>query len=257
MATLDGYDCPCHNHNPMIRRLLNRLSPLDRRLASTFLLAALAAGPLAFFVGQGATEILTASPYQPTLPTANDVDGQTIRARLTPATLAPKAPLLPVAQRATVETEDRGNWIRIASLSVKFPLAVSRTLEDTDVLRALQVGVVRYPNGVAPGQQGVIVVAGHSTGEPWKGRYRFAFLNARKLHPGDLIDVDHNGTRYSYRVTGQRLMNPRQTPQLASAAVTPRLAIITCWPLWTTTQRLIVDAELVGQSQLVYQTPAT
>ena len=225
----------------MIQKLFQGLSAHDRRLTSAFFLAALAAGPLAFLVGHGTLELFTAPSYRQTLPRANEVDAATVQARL-------RAAAFPV--RTTVETSEYGNWIRVPALSLNFPLVAATTMTDTDVLRALQVGVVRYPNGVPPGGAGVVVVAGHSTGEPWKGRYRFAFLNARKLRPGDIIDIDHDGVRYSYRVTGQRLINQRKTKQLSSVAASPRLAVISCWPLWTTQKRLVVDAELQGTAKL-------
>lgn len=254
----------------MTKTIVLPLSSGDRWLAGAFLGAAFLAGVVAFTAGRGLYELATAPRYQPTLPSAPEVSADVRRERL--RWLAQRVPLAgvlqadaahaltsaarpPLADLPPVETTERGNWIRVPALSLNLPLATARTLETPEVLRALQIGVVRYPNGVALGQPGVVVVAGHSTGEPWKGRYRFAFLNARKLQPGDAIHVDHAGVRYTYRVSGQRLIRPREMPFLESSATHSQLTLVTCWPLWTTQQRLLVDAELVSTARLVYRSP--
>lgn len=220
--------------------------------------AALAAGAAGFFFGRGVKELASAPRYRPMLPIAGDAKRPLLETPGTRPGFPPTRPVsaglagtrLPTA-RDVIVTKETGNWIRIPTLTLALPLATTATMDDQDVLPALQSGVVRYPNGVEPGQPGVVVIAGHSTGEPWKGPYRFAFLNARKLRPGDVIHLDHERTRYTYRVNGQRMVNPRVMPYLDTAAASPRLALVTCWPLWTTDQRLIVDAELVRTAQLV------
>ena len=239
-----------------LAEMARALPPTDQGLLGGFLIAAATIGLLAFFAGRGVQELLTQPRYRPTLPTAATVSSALYRARLAPvrdSSPARRSPTEGPPAQTVVETHERGNWVRIPALSLNLPLALAPTLSNEDVLRTLQVGVVRYPNGVTPGERGVVVIAGHSTGEPWKGPYRFAFLHTRKLRSGDVIDVDHNGSRYTYRVTGQRLVSPRQTPFLDSAADRPRLSIISCWPLWTTQQRLVVDAELVGTAHLAVQ----
>lgn len=225
------------------------LSQDDQEVLVGFLIVAAVAGLLAFFAGRGVQELLQQPRYRPTFPTAATVSPALHGIRI--ASARGTSPEAKTPALAAVETTERGNWVRIPALSLNVPLALAPTLKNEDVLRAIQVGVVRYPNGVAPGQRGVVVIAGHSTGEPWKGPYRFAFLRAGKLQPGDVIQLDHDGSRYTYRVTGQRIINPQQTPFLDSAAEKPRLSIISCWPLWTTQQRLIVDAELAEVARLV------
>lgn len=227
-----------------------------RRLAAGFLIAGAVSGAAAFLGGWGIRELLTAPRYQPTLPSAANVTPDVLETRLrrlsaqSPPAASPATAGVSIPAK-TVETADRGSWIRIPTLSTDVPLTAPRTMETDDVLRSLQVGVVRYANGVEPGHPGILAVAGHSTGEPWKGRYRFAFLNARKLRPGDAILVDHGGVRYTYRVTGQRTINPALTPFLDTSAERPKLTLITCWPLWTTSERLAIEADLAETAPLV------
>lgn len=222
----------------------------ERRILVALALLGLAIGLAAFMFGHGGFALLTAPRYQPTLPVAADVSIPVFNARLAPRHVTTAAWATPVT-----ETTETGNWVRIPSLSINVPLKVTASFDEADVLKALQTGVVRYPNGVEPGQRGIVVIAGHSTGEPWKGPYRFVFLNARKLRAGDTILVDSDGIRYTYRVTGQRVVDPRRTPFIETASAVPRLSLLSCWPLWTTAERLLVDAELASWSHLVPTTP--
>jgi sortase A len=110
---------------------------------------------------------------------------------------------------------------------------------------------VMYPNGIEPGQPGLAFISGHSTGESWHGAYRFAFLRLHELQPGDVIHVDYNGSRYTYRVTGTRTINPKVVQSIDATADTPLLSLMTCWPLWSTRNRLIVDSEFIARNPLI------
>ncbi len=242
------------------------LTRRDRRVALGFVIAACAAGTLTFLAGSGLRELLFAPRYRPVppAPAGSPPNREAIRwGAPEPQSTHPNSWNSPAPGHArparqaglpeardVILTEDLGNWIRIPALSLNYPLATARSMESADILRALHIGLVRYPNGVEPGAAGVVAIAGHSTGEPWKGRYRFAFLHARKLQPGDLIHVDNAGTRYTYRATGHRMVNPAKSPFLSSVADRPKLALLTCWPLWTTQRRLVVDAELLETALL-------
>lgn len=238
--------------HPQPKATISLVPPADRRLLAWFAGAGAGAGLLAFFFGGAAVELFTAPPYRPTIMPPPEVVAEALARVFQPP--AVPAPPPPTPSEPAIATRDAGNWIRIPALSLAAPLAAPASMESEEVLRALQVGVVRYANGVEPGQPGVLAIAGHSTGEPWKGRYRFTFLNARKLQPGDEILVDHAGFRYTYRVSGSRIVDPRATPVLESAAERPQLALITCWPLWTQARRLVVDAALVGKTRLIRTT---
>lgn len=193
--------------------------------------------------------------------------GETCRVAITvvdaahgPATAGPPSPAAsfqpPPPPPVVVPTP--GDRIRIPAINVDVPLVLAPSMRDPDVLRALQSGVVRYPNGVDPGRPGVLAIAGHSSGFlTIQGKYRFAFINARELNPGDVIYVDNAGTRYTYRVTGQRIIDPRTVPYLETAADRPRVALISCWPIWTVARRLIVDAELQSTAPIVVRPPAS
>ncbi|MEX0650287.1 MAG: class E sortase [Candidatus Andersenbacteria bacterium] len=149
-----------------------------------------------------------------------------------------------------VENIESGNWIRIPSLDVNVPLVLSPTLEDVDVLKTLDHGAALYPNGVLPGRLGNTFIAAHSTGEPWKGLYRFAFLRINELEPGNVIHLDYDGARYTYAVQEKEIVIPTPDFLVISDRPVPTMSLMACWPLWSTQKRMLIHAELQNVTQL-------
>lgn len=146
-----------------------------------------------------------------------------------------------------------GGWIHIPAIDVHVPLAESPSMVDTDVLRTLDRGAALYPNGVLPGRLGNVFIAAHSTGEPWKGTYRFAFLRVNELVEGNLIHLDYHGARYTYRIAKSETVTPSPGFVVASDRPLPTVTLMACWPLWSTRQRMLIHGELVHVTKLTPQ----
>lgn len=146
-----------------------------------------------------------------------------------------------------------GNWIRIPSIGINVPLALSPTINDTDVIKTLERGAALYPNGIQPGRLGNVFISAHSTGNPWHGKYRFAFLKINEVQPGHVIMLDYDGTRYTYRVTGSEIVVPTDDYQVVSDRPVPSITLMACWPLWSTSKRMLVRAELTNITKLTAQ----
>ncbi|MDA1169016.1 MAG: sortase [bacterium] len=151
---------------------------------------------------------------------------------------------------APTPAEARQNWIRIPKLNINVPIALSPTMKDADVLKTLNTGAALYPNGVAPGALGNAFISAHSTGEPWKGKYRFAFIKVNQLKDGDVLYVDWKGARYSYRITSSEVITPTPDFRVISDRPKPTISLMACWPLWSTKQRMLIHAELTSITQL-------
>lgn len=143
-----------------------------------------------------------------------------------------------------------GNWLRIPALNINVPLATSPTLNDKDVIKTLEQGAALYPNGILPGRLGNTFIAAHSTGEPWKGKYRFAFIKINEAKVGTVINLDYNGTRYTYTVVDSHLVKPKPDFAIASDRPIPTVTLMACWPLWTVNQRMLVTAQLTNITKL-------
>ena len=188
-------------------------------------------------------ELATPVSYQPQLPIAEARDDIFVDPNKLPA----KQPF-PALTSAGQATE--GDWIRIPSIGVNVPLVLANSILDDDILEVLDRGAALYPNGIQPGRLGNTFISAHSTGDPWRGAYRFAFLRINELDPGNVIHLDYQGTRYTYKVTHTSIVEPTPDFTVRSNRPVPTMVLMACWPLWTTDKRMIKHAELTNVTQL-------
>ncbi len=226
--------------------------------AKTFLIAFLSA--TLFFVGLSTLLMLfvpvvytwlttSTHDFRPLLPLAEAREEAFLDIDTIPLTkLYPSLPTLdPAVEPAPADTI---GWIRIPALDVAVPIALSPTLDDADIVETLVHGAALYPNGIEPGHLGNTFISAHSTGEPWKGKYRFAFLRINELEPGHEIHIDLHSVRYTYRVVQKDLVKPTSDFRVESGRPKPTLTLMACWPLWTANQRMLITSELTNITQL-------
>lgn len=143
----------------------------------------------------------------------------------------------------------KDNSLYVPKIKVSAPVVWDVTGGDdlnADMLKALQRGVVRYPQTALPNQIGNVFLTGHSSNYWWeKGGYKTIFALLDRLVVGDIIYVKYNGTLYTYKVNGQKVVKPNETSVL-DPTKTPTLSLMTCTPTGTSLLRRIVTASLVS-----------
>lgn len=189
--------------------------------------------------------VTESADYRPQLPLAEEREEPFYDIESERASAIHMYPPLPDPENVT-----DGGWIRIPAIDVNVPLAASPSLDDKDILATLDSGAALYPNGILPGRLGNVFVSAHSTGEPWKGKYRFAFLRIGELTPNNVIHIDYQGTRYSYRITETNVVAPTADFRVVSDRPVPTVTVMACWPLWSTSQRMLVRGELTNITKL-------
>lgn len=98
-----------------------------------------------------------------------------------------------------------------------------------------------------PGQIGNLVISGHSAGDIYSSNpYKFIFSGLERLENGDLIYVNYNSIRYTYRMTKSEVVEPSNVAVLIYATDKPMLTLITCTPLGTSRFRLLITAEQIS-----------
>lgn len=134
--------------------------------------------------------------------------------------------------------------IIIPKIEVQAPFVTSETSYDqVKVQLALRKGVVHYGNSALPGQKGNVVVVGHSSGQLWApGSYKFVFTLLNKLQPGDVVYLNIQGVRFVYKVTDTLVVSPTDLSVLEQTDKS-QLTLITCTPVGTSQNRLIVHAK--------------
>ncbi|HWZ65767.1 MAG TPA: sortase [Patescibacteria group bacterium] len=139
----------------------------------------------------------------------------------------------------------------IPKLNIDVPVVYDlRSLDNKTVQDALTRGVVNYrlPGAdSAPGQAGNTVILGHSSNDVFDpGDYKFAFVLLDRLEPGDIFYLHYSGQRYIYRVSDKKIINPNQLGALQVSTSKPVATLVTCTPVGTALQRLLVFADQIS-----------
>ena len=138
----------------------------------------------------------------------------------------------------------------IPKLNVDVPVHFGISLNE--VMPAMADGVAHYriPGASAfPGEIGNLVITGHSAGDVYSSNpYKYIFSGLERLDDGDLIYVNYNSVRYTYRVIKKEVVDPSNVAALVVATDKPLLTLVTCTPLGTSRYRLLVTAEQISPS---------
>tara|TARA_Y100000310_G_C20475860_1_gene712366 strand:+ start:100 stop:885 length:786 start_codon:yes stop_codon:yes gene_type:complete len=118
--------------------------------------------------------------------------------------------------------------------------------------KQMQVGLVHgsvaYPHSVRPGERGTFFLAGHSSppnGFVAGSEYGNIFARVPELEIGDTISLSTDGEAVEYRVRSSEVVPASATEILLQQEDEKVLKIITCFPVGTTKDRMIVTAVLV------------
>lgn len=119
-----------------------------------------------------------------------------------------------------------------------------QALED-DIQKGLQKGVVHYPGTAVPGQIGNVFITGHSSYYVWApGEYKDTFALLHNLEVGDTIIIYYNENKYTYVIEERKVVKPSQVDVLKQSD-DKRLTLMTCTPIGTALNRLILVAKQV------------
>jgi sortase A len=146
------------------------------------------------------------------------------------------------------------NRIIIPKIGKNIPLVDVHHDSDADYsvmheifMEELKKGIVRYPGTAKPGEVGNTFIFGHSSNFPWvQSDYNDVFALLDQLATGDEITIFYNQKKFTYRVTDKSIVKPGDVKTLGSRDPTKKeLSLMTCWPIGTTLERIIVFSELV------------
>ncbi|MCC6643467.1 class D sortase [Candidatus Peregrinibacteria bacterium] len=119
------------------------------------------------------------------------------------------------------------------------------TALEKQIQEALRFGVVHFPGTAMPGDGGNVVITGHSSYFPWDpGRFKDVFALLHQVQVGDKIVVYHEQKKYTYEVYEKKVVKPTQVDVLTQNGE-DRLTLITCTPVGTDLNRLVVLAKPV------------
>ena len=189
-------------------------------------------GPIKRFNIQRSAEEITFQIITELVPTKDEVlgvaiqssGGQSIEESLNPQTVLDRKIL-----------EELNTKIIINSIDVE-----GLVYEGTDA-HTMNKGFWHFPPSSFPGQKGNMVVIGHRYAKlpPNKD----TFFNLDKVKVGDKIEVIQNNNQFTYIVTETKVVEKNDISVLQDYS-DYRITLITCSPLWTSKQRLVIVGKL-------------
>lgn len=171
-----------------------------------------------------------------------------MNAYVTPSTLDPSALIIDPNSAGAVSSDPR---LIIPKIGVDVPIVWDAVASNEDSLNAAMDKGVAWFNikgaNAKPGEMGNFAVSGHSSND-WldQGEYKFIFARLEQMGEGDAIYVNYNSIRYTYTVTHTQVVKPTEVGALRVGTDKPRITLITCTPLGTALNRLLVFADQVS-----------
>lgn len=165
---------------------------------------------------------------------------------LTPSRTVSNTPIIvdPVASNA-VGPE---NKVIIPKINVEVPVVYDvPSISEKDLQGALERGVVHYPQSPVPGQNGNVVIVGHSSNNIFnKGKYKFAFVLLSRMQEGDTFMLNYGGQRYIYKIYSKKIVSPTEVSVLGPTDRPATATLITCDPPGTALHRLVLIGEQIS-----------
>lgn len=171
----------------------------------------------------------------------------TVNAYVSPGAINPQDIVVDPTADTNVSSDPR---LVIPKINVDVPALYDVGSDYNSQMAAMQKGVAHFAIPGAnshPGEVGNTVLSGHSSNDLFDpGDYKFIFAQLDKLVPGDTIYANYNRKRYTYVVTKTNVVQPTDVSALIYPTNKPILTLITCTPLGTSLNRLLVTAEQVS-----------
>jgi LPXTG-site transpeptidase (sortase) family protein len=113
---------------------------------------------------------------------------------------------------------------------------------------ALLQGVAHAATSMLPDANGTVYLFSHSTNYDWFVKdLNAVFYLVKNLKEGDLIVLIYKGKEYTYRLRETRIVAPSDISYLVPFEGKKSLILQTCWPPGTSTERLLVFADLIQE----------
>ena len=144
------------------------------------------------------------------------------------------------------EYTEKENSIEIYKIGIEVPLIFPETSENEIVHKALDEGVVHFPDSVLPGLSGKTIILGHSAPEGWpKIKYDWVFTRIVELEKEDEIFVYFNHRKYFYKVEETIFIEKgEEVPDYLLTNSENMLVLISCWPPGKDLKRIAIVSKL-------------
>lgn len=141
--------------------------------------------------------------------------------------------------------------ISIPSLELSATIANPSTTKAAVLDELLLKGAVRYPTSAKLGEDGNVVLFGHSSYLPVVGNQAYKTFNAiQNLKRGNVVTVYSSGTAYTYSVRTVAKESAAENVAIPLTGTGRILTLVTCNSFGTKSDRFVVTADLVESHSL-------
>lgn len=196
-------------------------------------------------------------PMLPTLQAETAYQASKLKVALSTKTEKPTKPL-PVSVPKVFDPLISPDGLPIAPVSTDFGIVVPKVGINATVIPAvdpanpqdyedaLSKGVAHSSTSFYPDENGTVYLFSHSTNYEWFVKdLNAVFFLLKNLEENDTIVIVYQGKRYTYAVKEKRVVKPTDISYLAPAKGEKKLILQTCWPPGSTTERMLIFADLV------------
>lgn len=136
-------------------------------------------------------------------------------------------------------------WKNIPLVDIK-NRTVSWQSELNDIFMSeLEKWVVRYPWSVKPWELWNSFIFWHSSNFPWiNWEFNDVFSTLNNVSFNDEIIIYYNQKKYVYTIKKRDIISPWNVSIFKWNKTKAQVMIMTCWPIWTTLNRLVLTWEL-------------
>ena len=170
-----------------------------------------------------------------------------VNAYVSPGSIDPQNIVIEPGSSGVVAPDPR---LIIPKINVDVPAIYDVGNDYASQMKAMENGVAHFaiPGASShPGEIGNTVLSGHSSNDLFDaGDYKFIFAQLDKLAVGDTIYANYQSKRYTYVVTKKEVVKPTEVSKLVYPTDKPVMTLITCTPLGTAIDRLLITAEQVS-----------
>jgi len=136
--------------------------------------------------------------------------------------------------------------IRSIAINLDLPVQDSDTRDIEELYEMLKDGPVRYVDSAKLGEEGNILIFGHSSQLPVVTNQMYkAFNRVSDLEAGDTITLEGGGKEYVYQVVSVKSVDVDEGV-IDLAKQGNRLTLVTCDTLSGKSARFVVEAERIG-----------
>ncbi len=135
--------------------------------------------------------------------------------------------------------------IEIPSLYIQEPIIFDvDPANKKEYSQVLKKGIAHAQNTSHPGEGGLGYYFAHSSSPELVTQYNAVFYLLNKLEEDDEIYIWRDGKKYSYKVFKKEITKPSYIDFVTDVYDSETVVLQTCWPPGTTSQRLLVFAQL-------------